>query len=109
MIPSAAPVKAPPKETVPEIETETSPLIETTDWNKVLTLSKKSHVIIYFWAKWCPVCRGSAPVFRNVAKEFDDKNTQFIKFEFSEDNVVELGDEIGISGLPNVMVFRDLK
>ena len=26
-----------------------------------------------------------------------------------EDNVSELGEEIGVTGLPNVMVFRDLK
>ena len=26
-----------------------------------------------------------------------------------EDNVSELGEEIGITGLPNVMLYRDLK
>ena len=71
-------------------------------------MSKKSHLIVYFWAKWCPVCRGSAPVFKNLARDHGHK-IQFVKFEFKEDNVVELGDEIGISGLPNVMVYKDLK
>ena len=56
-----------------------------------MTLSKKSYVLVYFWAKWCPVCRGSAPVFKNVSKNYVGKNIKFVKFEFLEDNITDLG------------------
>ena len=70
----------PSKVVIPVKKPSTETLIETSDWNEVLTLSKKSYVLVYFWAKWCPVCRGSAPVFKNISKEMQGFSVKFVKF-----------------------------
>ena len=85
-------------------------------------------VVIHFWATWCPYCKKLHPELNRLAKQYKDKNVNFIAISIWEDEGADPqgvinerghkfetlinGDEItklyGVNGTPTT-VFIDAK
>lgn len=78
----------------------------TDDSFKADVLDSKGLVVVDFWAQWCPPCRALTPLLEQLGEENKDK-VQIVKLNVDENPKVS--HEYGISGIPNVMFFRDGK
>lgn len=59
--------------------------------------------IVDFWADWCQPCKVLAPVFEEVAEEFDDIN--FGKLDMEEHD--EAGGKYGVRALPTLLMVKN--
>ncbi len=77
------------------------------DFNaKVIEQSKKTTVVVDFWAEWCHPCKILKPIMEKLAQEYKGK------FLLAKVNV-ELGRssamEYGVTGIPAVKMFKNGK
>ena len=63
-------------------------------------------VVVDFWAEWCGPCKMMAPVFEELADEYEDKLT-FAKVDV--DSNPNSASEYGIRGIPTLLLFNDGK
>lgn len=44
-----------------------------------------SHLVLYFWATWCPACRADSGSMKKVAEAFKPKGVQFLSVSLDRD------------------------
>ena len=69
-------------------------------------LQAKKMVLLDVWAPWCAPCRGMEPILDAVEQETKDW-AEIIKLDASVE--MELAQELGVSGLPTFLIFKDGK
>ena len=66
-------------------------------------LGHEGHVLVDFYADWCPPCRALAPVLDQFAQENVDR-VKVVKVDV--DNNEELGEQYGVRTIPTLIAFR---
>lgn len=67
-------------------------------------LDHKGLVLVDFWAPWCMPCVMLAPVIEEIAEEMKDK-VKVCKMNVDENQETPM--KYGVSGIPNVILFKD--
>ena len=70
--------------------------------------SESKTVFCDFWATWCGPCRMLAPIFEEVAKQYDGKAV-FVKVNVDEEDCEAAAVKYGVTSIPNVIAFKDGK
>ncbi|KAG6041697.1 hypothetical protein E4U41_002780 [Claviceps citrina] len=68
-------------------------------------LSSTAHVVVDFYADWCPPCRAIAPVFSKLA----DAHARKGRIAFAKvnvDRVQDIAARYGVSAMPTFMFFE---
>ncbi|KAK1751250.1 thioredoxin-like protein [Echria macrotheca] len=68
-------------------------------------LSSTTHVVVDFYADWCPPCRAIAPVFSELA----DTHAQDGQLAFAKvnvDHVTDVAGRYGVSAMPTFVFFE---
>ncbi|KAI0873104.1 thioredoxin-like protein [Hypoxylon argillaceum] len=69
-------------------------------------LSSTTHVVVDFYADWCPPCRAIAPIFSKLA----DSHSSAGQLAFAKVNVDHVGNvaqQYGVTAMPTFMFFQD--
>lgn len=83
--------------------------INVTDENfekEVLQVSKKTPVLVDFWAGWCGPCMILKPVLEKIAKDYEGK---FILAKLDVQENPNTASDYDIMSIPAVKLFKDGK
>ncbi|KXX80759.1 Thioredoxin-like protein [Madurella mycetomatis] len=69
-------------------------------------LSANTHMVVDFYADWCPPCRAIAPVFSELAdKHSSNGHLAFAKVNI--DHVDNVASRYGVSAMPTFLFFEN--
>ena len=77
--------------------------IELTHENFDDMIQNHDFVIVDFWADWCGPCKGFAPVYEKVSKDYPE--IVFGKVNTEEQS--ELSSHFQVKSIPCLMIFRE--
>lgn len=77
--------------------------IDVTKENFDELIQKDGIVFVDAWAEWCGPCKAFAPTFAKASEEHPDVTFAKLDTEAEE----ELAGKLGVTGIPNIIVFRD--
>ena len=69
-------------------------------------LSSTTHVVVDFYADWCPPCRAIAPVFSELADKHS-ANGQLAFAKVNVDHVDNVASRYGVSAMPTFLFFQN--
>ncbi|KAK4461536.1 thioredoxin-like protein [Cladorrhinum samala] len=70
-----------------------------------LALSTK-HVIIDFWAEWCPPCKAIGPLFSKLSKEYSVPG-QLAFAKVDVDASQDIAGSYGVTAMPSFIILVD--
>ncbi len=68
------------------------------------TIIQEGVTVVDFWAEWCAPCHVIAPSIEDLAEEYGDRANIT---KLNVDNYPQVAAELGIMGIPTVIVFKD--
>lgn len=71
---------------------------------EVIQASKKTPVLVDFWASWCGPCVMLKPVLEKLAEQYSGK---FILAKVSVEDNQAIAQDFGIMSIPAVKLFKD--
>ncbi|KAI0133240.1 thioredoxin-like protein [Hypoxylon sp. NC0597] len=71
-----------------------------------ILLSSTTHVVVDFYADWCPPCRAIAPIFSELAEKHSS-NGHLAFAKVNVDHVNDIAGRYGVSAMPTFVFFRD--
>ena len=77
--------------------------IEGEDSFQSTVLQSKLPILVDFWAKWCPPCKGFTPVFEAAAKQHTDM--AFCRVD--TDELKELKEAFEVKSIPTLVIIRE--
>ncbi|MBL7286874.1 thiol reductase thioredoxin [Corynebacterium godavarianum] len=77
--------------------------IDMTKENFDELIQKDGIVFVDAWAEWCGPCKAFAPTFAKASEEHPDVTFAKLDTEAEE----ELAGKLGVTSIPNIIVFRD--
>ena len=81
--------------------------INDKDFDKqVIQASKKTPIVVDFWAAWCGPCRYLGPTMEKLA---DDYKGKFILAKLNVDENHERAQEYRVLSIPSVKMFKNGK
>lgn len=73
------------------------------EFENLVESSRDRAVIVDVWAPWCGPCKAMKPVFEKLSREYD---TQANVVALNADESPEVVEQLRITGIPTVLVFR---
>jgi thioredoxin 1 len=77
-------------------------MISATDETFEQELTSDIPVIVDFWAEWCGPCKSLAPIFEDLAKDYEGK----VKFMKVDTDATTLAAKYNIRGIPTILLFK---
>ncbi|KAI1194171.1 thioredoxin-like protein [Nemania serpens] len=89
---------------IPETSGNVYKIAETAELRGLL--SSTTHVVVDFYADWCPPCRVIAPIFSKLADDHSSKgHLAFAKVNV--DHVKDVASQYGVTAMPTFMFFQN--
>jgi thioredoxin 1 len=80
------------------------PIHVTDETFEELVLNSQLPVLVDFWAPWCGPCRMVAPIVEELAQAYESRA---LIAKINTDENVRVATELGIMGIPTLILFRD--
>lgn len=80
------------------------PIHVTDETFEELVLNSHLPVLVDFWAPWCGPCRMVAPIIEELAKAYESRA---LIAKLNTDESVRVATELGIMGIPTLILFKD--
>ena len=77
--------------------------VQSADFQEVV-LNSDVPVLVDFWAAWCGPCRALAPIFEQLASQFDSK-AKFVKVNVDE--CPDIAGKYRIMNIPTMLLFKN--
>ena len=78
-------------------------VISSEEFNNLVE-NVEAVVVVDFFATWCGPCKMLAPVFQEVANEFEGK-VKFYKIDIDES--LDIARQFSVSTVPTVIIFKN--